>query len=310
MNNLNKVDIEYYNYNQPPQKEDLIGQMLPFEIFEKVLFYLNNNDLQRASLVNRFWNMAAIDTAKHDKKVSEIKDFANFLGKNLKKESHGNQRKKLFDVGGDTKILDSTNLKQVKSSINKYIETILNALKDLSKEDLKNLEEVSKNEPKPGFLENVFDLARIYKKIDEAGQIPDDYIRGNALYNISKALTKKGSIYKAIKVAYTIPDDSTRGCVLYDISQALTKKGSIDKAIEVANTIPDDSTRGYALYDISQALTQRGSIDKAIEVANMIPNDSKRDDALKYISKALTRIGNIDKAIEVAYMITSKHSAW
>jgi hypothetical protein len=62
MNNLNSIEGEgYKDYNQPLEEEGLIDKTLPFEIFENVLSYLDDMDLQQASLVNHVWSERAIN---------------------------------------------------------------------------------------------------------------------------------------------------------------------------------------------------------------------------------------------------------
>ncbi|GAB4192719.1 MAG: hypothetical protein Tsb0015_15170 [Simkaniaceae bacterium] len=86
MNNLSATsNMKYLEYDQPTQKEGsaeegLIDKMLPSEVFEVVMSYLDNKSLQEASSVNRLWNRLAIDTVKQE--FSKIKSFTKFLHDN------------------------------------------------------------------------------------------------------------------------------------------------------------------------------------------------------------------------------------
>ncbi|GAB4190630.1 MAG: hypothetical protein Tsb0015_12050 [Simkaniaceae bacterium] len=294
---MNKTSgINYLEYNQPTQKEGLpeeglIDKKLPSDVFKVVMSYLDNKSLQQASSVNRFWNSTAIDTAKH-----EVKVFTKFL-----KESNLHISQSCVD--SDKKISEASNLIQIKSSIYEYREKILNLLKDLDEDTLKSLEESSKDHPQPRFFQNIFQLAGIYKKIDNAGQILNDVERWLALRNISVDLVQNGDIKKAIEVANMMPDDIIRGLALRKISKALAQNGDIKKAIEVASMRPDDRGRGITLQGISEHLMQNGKIEKAIEVANKISNDIRRGITLQSISEHLVQNSDIKKAIEVANLI-------
>ncbi|GAB4190636.1 MAG: hypothetical protein Tsb0015_12060 [Simkaniaceae bacterium] len=273
MNNLSATsNIRYLEYDQPTQKEgspeeELIDKMLPSEVFEVVMSYLDNKSLQQASSVNRSWNRLAIDTVKQE--FSKIKSFTKFLHDNNLFLSQNSV------IDNSKEISNASNLKQIKSLILEYKEKILNLLEVLDEKTLKSLEELSKDHPKPGFFENIFQLAGIYKKIDDARQIPNKDERWATLRNISKDLAQNGDVKKAIEVANMIPWD-TRELALRDISKALTQNGDIERAIEVANMMPEDTTiRGLTLMNISKALTQQGNSKRAIEIANMIPDKIK-----------------------------------
>ena len=67
---------------------------------------------------------------------------------------YAGQKKTLFDICSDTKILCEVNLIEIKYFIEGMKETILIIIKDLSDEDLSDLESLSQNEHKPFFLKN------------------------------------------------------------------------------------------------------------------------------------------------------------
>ena len=87
MNNLDEISGEHYkDYNKTLYEEGVINKTLPFEVFENVLSYLEDMDMQSATAVSHLWSEASIDTAKR-KEFSTIKGFAEFLGKKLREES-------------------------------------------------------------------------------------------------------------------------------------------------------------------------------------------------------------------------------
>ena len=287
-----------------PTREILDITNLPPEILPLCLSFLDKRNMQRTACVNKNWKNITIATASHNEFLS-IQRFTQFLIENLNGVLLPAQTKTLVNILQNRTILGSINLLTVKSLFLDLKEQIINILKTLEDTTLNNLKIQSENIRIPNF-EDIFELAEIYKKIDQAKAIPDENGRSFALRNISEALTQLGNIDKAIEIAKAIPDENGRSFALRNISEALTQLGNIDKAIEIANAIPNEMPRSFALRNISEALTQLGNIDKAIEIPNAIPNEMQRSFALRDISEALTQLGNIDKAIEIANAIPNE----
>jgi hypothetical protein len=137
MSSLNRIGSEgYKDYPQLPEEENLTEEGLPNEIFNEIFSYLNDMEMQQASLVSRSWSRLAIDTAKSEK-FSKIQKFAHFLYANLTEESYPSQKEKVASISSEKKIFDSANLIEVKSSIHFYENFFLNILKSLTEDDLK-----------------------------------------------------------------------------------------------------------------------------------------------------------------------------
>lgn len=321
-------------YNKPPEEKNLINNTLSPEVFAKVLSYISNEELQKTRFVSSDWNVASIDTVKHEE-FSHIKRFANFLGSNLSEKSCPTQREKLFNIKNNIEIFKASNLTEVKSSIYDLREKVLNILTELNNEDLKLLEESSKDAIKPQFFEDIFeyifDMVIVVEKTKDNHYIPcevtaiylnlvnkknrikealaivkliPDNLKDDALRDISKELMNKGNIDRAIEIANTIQEECARGNVLADIVYALTKI-DIDKAMKITNTIPPQTTREYCLRHISETHAQNGDIKTAIDVANTISDKGLYRSSLGSIAEILTRNGDFDfdKAIEIVKMI-------
>lgn len=315
-------------YNKPPEEKNLINNALSPEVFEKVLSYISNEELQKTRFVSSEWNVASIDTVKYEE-FSHIKRFAKFLASNLSEKSYPTQREKLFNIKNNTKILNSSNLTEVKSSIYDLRKNVLNILTELNNEDLELLEESSKDAIKPQFFENIIDdMVTVFKKtkdnhyipgevttiylkliynnnIEEAlaivKLIPDD-LKDDALRDISKELMNNSNFDKAIEIANTIQEENAKGNVLADIVYALTKI-DIDKAMKITNTISSQTTRGYCLWHISEIHAKNNDIKTAIEVANTISYKGVYGSALGSIAEILARNGDFDKTYEIVKMI-------
>lgn len=268
MNDLSNVSIasfSYYNKSLEKQGKDNI---LPLEIFERVLCYLNNIDIKKTGSISCLYREASITPAKREE-FSKIKAFSTFLANHLDEDSYAKERKALFDMGSNTIVLNSVNLMEVKSSIYIERERVVNILKDLKESDLKSLEEFSKD-IKPLFFENVFELVKIYMKIPKAHEIPDEILKGCALKDIALEFLKLGQIEKAIEIANIIVCEEYKGIVLQNVSLRLMESEKIEEAIALANTILHVDHNGYTLRRISLTLLEKGDLLKAIEVAKMI----------------------------------------
>ena len=206
MNALSGVGRQDSKVDYEPPKEEKLIEPLPNELFAYTLSFLNDREHLHCALVSRRWNKATIDVAK-----SQINHFIQFLVANLNKETGKSQIESLkgLQVGLDG-ILEKMNLFQIKDSICKPRENILNIIKILEEKDINSLEERSKDVKIPVLFADVFSLSRIYKKIDEAKAIPATLLREYALQNISEALTQSGHIAKAIEVANLIPSEWAR----------------------------------------------------------------------------------------------------
>ena len=122
---------DYNDFYQSPSD-------LPLELVVNILSNLNDIDMQSTVTVSKSWNIASIDTAKRQQ-FSLIKDFVNFLRTNLNEKLSDSQRERLFGNGDETIILNSVNLKEVKSSAFKIRETFFNILSELKDKDLDSL---------------------------------------------------------------------------------------------------------------------------------------------------------------------------
>lgn len=283
MDNLNRVGNEGHQFNLPLQEDGLTINHLPVEIFIKIFSSLDDKDIQRASLATHSWNVIAVDTVARNE-FSKVKKFADFLSKSMP-ENSSEATEQLFAIGSDRKILNSISIMQVKSSINVLHDQILKILINLNENDLNNLEELSKNEPKPKSYEHIFALAKIYKKLEEADQL-EEFEKNIALKEIPKQLASYGRVDKALEVAAMMTNKFTQSLALKEISAVLIENGNFDKAEEVAKTIKTELTKDVAFRDLAAALTRSGNFQRATDVSNMIENPATKEWALRDIHKA------------------------
>lgn len=305
--------------NLPPPDQ------LPSFLVRHILSYVNDSSTEQSTaLVNKLWNKQAVKVVG-DKEWSLIQNLTEFLSENLNKISYACQIEQLVDIVNvnKTKILSSVNLITLKSSTDQVKNAIINILKSLEMVDLNALEKLYKNTAKSNFFEDIFYLARFYKKIDIANQIFNEDTRLETLESIIKDFMRdnKHDIDKSERIIDKIPDEFAKGVALHAIvktllpiafdrlakGQEVIDRSKIDRAKVIADKIPNDYTRGLALLRVVDELILRHEFDDAERTADEIPNsDPRRYYAFSEISTALTERKDWDRAVANAVKISDE----
>jgi hypothetical protein len=283
--NIDKIGGEGDKYyDQPIEAQGEINKVIPFEIFERILSNLDGMDFQQANLVGRLWSVASIDTAKQ-KELAVIKGFSQFICDNLPNDSYADQKKMLLDIISDKKILNGVNLLEIKTSIHGIKETLLNIVKDLSDKDLNDLDiaELCENEGRPLSFYDFFELAKLYRQIDEVGKMPDGKPKDLALLRIVVDLVWNGHFDKAIEVANKMTVEYSQWKAHEYIITAFIENGNLDKAIEVIHMVAPEVERGKAIRHISQPLQESGDIEKLMELINTLSIEEIRNRCFAHI---------------------------
>ncbi len=283
--------ISCQDCHQLQENEGMIN-LLPSEDLDKIFSYLDYASMQSTVIVNHDWRVSALNVT-----FFVVKNFAQFLSGNLQNQ-YIDEKKQLSIIETDTNISDPAN-RIVNSSIHGLRGKILNILKNLKLFHLVLIE----NMITPIFFNNIFDITRIYVKIDNANKMVVGSEKCLILLEISEELYRYKEIDKSIKVADTIPYEDQRSLALLNISEILLEKNEMGKAIAVANKILDEHRKGLVFLKISKKLNEDGEIDRAIEVTNSIPLADTKGSALLNIFNALIKKNEIGKAIDVANAI-------
>jgi hypothetical protein len=278
-----------------------LTKSLPFEIFELIFSNLDNLSLQRASLVNRLWNRSATETVKRIE-FFKFKSFTTFLGSAIPHVFSPTQISNLNCIARERIVLEPNSLLQLKPSICECKEQIINLLKNVDEEGLKDLEKLSEMEFKPVFFKNIFALAKIFKQIDEAFLNPDLNLRGFPLHTLSGSLLQSHKIYDTYELR-SMPNGSNGSYVHFDLCKALRASGNVDKACEVSLAVPYCKEKRITLGLLLRALAQRGAIDKALGMIDTIPYENEKNEGFKEVSRGLREDGNIVRALKVAHTI-------
>lgn len=203
-------ETNYQNYSSKLQN-------LPRELILHIFSYLCNMDLSHTVPLNSLFQDITLETAKQNAFLL-IKNTAKSFAENLP-DSLVDQKQKLLNLCESREIFNGVNLLDIRASLHGLKESFINILKDLELEDLDKLELSTKNYYMPDFLKNVFELSKIYKRIDAAKCILKKKEKARVLLKISKKLTEIGHIDKAKEVAYTIPKKEHKSLALVDISK-------------------------------------------------------------------------------------------
>lgn len=314
MNNLNGVENNdsLLWYHIPPEEENLINKKLPTEVFEKVLSYLDDRSMQQASSASKFWNQAVLQTAKRTN-ISKIRNFCEFLISNLNKDLWGILEEKeieikkvsdiISNVTDDAKLSGFVSLSQIKTSVCTHKTTIVTILNKLHIFDLNDLERLSNKTIISSTLENVFKLARLYKKLDKAYQMEQGICRECSLDSIAEDLTEIGHFDEAIKVTSFITDSGLIENSHTRIVGKLVDRGNAIKAIEVARSLRLDQA---SLLENFFGLVDAGVFDKARKIANVVMLYIGAIDRkyLTTISLYFAKIGDKTRAFQVINMIS------
>lgn len=305
MNDSNPIGgSNYSSYTHALQSESPAGNSLPPKVLQNMLSLLEGMGKQEVDVTLRQWSASTVDKAKQEE-LTKIKRFAQFLGENLKGEAYAKQRQKLFEIFGETQSLNSIAIENLKSSMHKYKESILNVLKDLPEDELKNLEQESQNIAKPIFFENVFALVPIYKKIDAAKNLAEDSKRDMVFGEIIVKLAIQVSTNKAIEVASNIKNDYLREHAITGAPAILVFERANDKAIEFANSLPTPEMREKGLYSVYLAMVinpsrMESNLDECLRFIRTLPDGATKDRMLEDISGTFAIRGEIETSRKIA----------
>lgn len=295
------VDNENKNMFISPEVENLIEDTLPSEILDEIFSMLNKEDIRQTSLMSHFWSQKSVEILK-SQNVLMIKNFMKFLAENLPKNLYEKREEnlpKISEIKG--LILNSKNLKECVLKINIFKIEISNSLKDLEMEDLNRLEELSKNEFKPKFFEDVFQLARVYKNLDSINLILNENDKNKIIKDNVKLLAQLAGIDKALEVYTTLEvcniiEEDRKNFVLIEIAEVAAEKGLFDKSIEIAQKT--STMKALSFKIIAKIAAEKDLFDEAVEIANMASNINKPSILLE-IAKIAAEKTLFDKAIEI-----------
>lgn len=289
-------------------EENLINKQLPSEVLSLALNLLNPKDEATARGVCRRWNENFLASDK--KEFVQLEQFIGFVTETLDQENNAIQIFMLERLTSDKKVLNTVSLQQIKMSVSDLKENILNVLKDLEEEELKKLEEKASEKKKMQFYHEIFDLVRIYKKIDEAKKgILDKSALYASLLRSCDELISKGAIDKALEIAKTIPDEEPKKTLFFEsaLEKLVSKKdvSSVTKLmlhVLYGKKTNDDKQTVCALY--IQKLMEGGLHEAAAEI-----NEFNLAVHLQYyelLSESFLRLKQYDLALNAVRKIPSK----
>lgn len=291
------------NYYIDFEGKGLITMMLPKDIIEKIFLSFRNIDILSASKVSRSWQKLTLSIAKIN--ISEINNFVNLINPNvlplLPKKSRALSR--LESAVDD--LLKLNNYPkfpfiQYLMLKNNLKEKFFSLLYDLTADDQQLLRNISITDSRLGFLNNAFDLARIYKEIEELHKIMDEDVKQSKYKTISLDLVKalidrdeKPSIpqiheIKIAKILFSKGISETeilrylqsimrninsdaRGPLAKEISMILIRHGMYKKVLQYLDDLPIKPSECVDICEsCSQLLTSKGLVEEAQLFANFV----------------------------------------
>lgn len=232
-----------------PLNEQLENKHLPEDIIKNIFNYVKSFNFFCDLGVSHQWYVQNLEMAKNSVYFS-LKSFLESLVHQLE-EPYLTQIKNELLLNNLNKVLDSNDFMQLQASLFTCREAILNILKNLDNEKLKKLKFFLKNESKPLFFDELFDLVELYKDIDTLLGEGE----GNNLLGFSW-------IIESLKEKRTF--------------------NKINKLLDVTQFVSDE-LKLHAFKTIATELKIQGLRDKAIGIASTIKASIQREEAIKLI---------------------------
>lgn len=330
--------MTFFNVNSTSQKHTLLenthnlpGSLnnLHHKILENIGDYLNLKNFQQLLSLKHSWTNKIVDITINKEK--SLQNFINFLGPQINEMTEKQAEIKTnhsLSLSGtepfrleDESISKSMKGKQIKSEFLGIKKMLIKALKKLDKKDLEDLENLSKDHEGPSFFEDLFELAKFYKEIDQVDfedrdhldnivtklalvdleetlnfilKIPND-LRMCALF--SKILNKLSMIDEVMDVFQKLSYSEAKKNLLWTMFDRLIPV-NISKAMELAERITEPKEKPHPFWTISYSLIEI-DVDKAINYAERIPDIGYQADAFYRICHFLIR-NDINRAIKIA----------
>lgn len=179
---------------------DLKAMESPFlqELIELIFSNLNEMEIEQTSCISKFWRAAFISRSKKGE-FQTLKLFVDFAKKHLD-DQYLEQKNELESVIRGTKIFNSINLSEVKSSTFDLGEKILHILKKIDSTNLKTLENKFENSGLIVPFKYLSSLISVYKEIDCIKSCPEKNVPENIQHMI-RGLVLRDAIKKAFEYA-------------------------------------------------------------------------------------------------------------
>ena len=255
-------------------------QALPEEMKMLIFSQLNEMDIEQASKIKP-WNKIFVDVVKKQE-FEKIKAFVNWTIAQLKSDDgYNNQyvgvKYKLEAVINGTKILESANLIDVKSSTQELEKQIIQILKELDQDTLMKLTHHKEKEP----FNLLFLVAIVYKEIENVS-LTDRYLDPRML-DFALELTNVKQYDVALEVSQYIPELKKQYILGYIIDFYI-REGRIIKALDIMNDNLENMSivsKKKSICNILNLPLKNGQIAKTMEVAITLLKMKDTDDLIK-----------------------------
>lgn len=170
---------------------------LPLDVTQIIFSGLDEEDLLNTIKVSSDWKKASLELSKNEYK--SIEAFVNWVAPKLG-EISTEQKAKLVEVMEGTKVLESVNILEIKSTTKNFSNLIVKIVSELSDDELDNLENLIKKEHKPPIFEKFLKLARLHHDLMGALKITGA-ARFPIILAISNQFIALGSNEMALNIA-------------------------------------------------------------------------------------------------------------
>lgn len=216
--------------------EYTINEVLPPELIQTIIFpHLSQENAQAAAQTCKSWySLTKVNLAV--KCLTEVDEFIKFLIDNLDPKFE-KQRAGLLLIE-TKKIIEAQSRIDVFLSVYELKDRILNILKELDREALRDLTCLTLGNLPPFFAEFAHE-ARLYKKLDVLEMHDEDTCR-EGLVEVAKSFATLGNLKKGLEVAQKIDKRSVRDQTLRTIFRQQVTRGNFEKAAVVLEKISEE----------------------------------------------------------------------
>ena len=297
LDNYGHNTIQINNPNIPIDPHPIT--LLPEDLIDKIFSSLKDSEIPSIRLTCKFWNERTVCIALSN--ISEIRNFVNFLNVNLI-PTNETQKAAFFQLHESTKLLktihDTFHFGQFIQCRSQTKENFFKLLMKLSLESITSLRKVSDEKVKLNCFQHYFELAQLYKRIEQMDQMPFNDLKSATIKRIGIDLAiALGNSEKPKKVGMM-----TLNVSLLGLKPVLRKESSREDIISAITYILFSNKyeeRDALCEVISKTLALTEELDTALQVLQYIRSWPVRDAAHARISKILTDLNDINGALKV-----------
>jgi len=266
---------------------------LPRELFVEIVPWLDLETIQACASVSREMRIITL-AAVGDCEIQSTRELIEVVMSHLDETLFWENRDVLRQILGEISNRHVIGLKPLKDGMALIKEDLISVIEMLDPVSIENLGKLSVKCPR--FMENIFQVAAIYREIHRV--VNGSYLNqtGDDLIVPALHLAQQGEVDEAVAVRGIMSCDQIADIVLRLVVLELLKGDRIKKSFEITmHGSRNNSDLQDAIDLIILLLQERGIIDKALVEIMTIADVAYRDRVLERVSLALCQVREMSK---------------